>query len=146
VGLVLVLSACQSSASESPSGAPSENPSTAQSEPAASAVSLTIVQTAAGEALAGADGLTLYTNSEEADGSVACLDSCVANWPPLSGTVEAGDATADLLGTRTRPDGTEQVTYNGYGLYYFSGDTAEGDSSGEGLGGVWFIAAPSGEH
>jgi predicted lipoprotein with Yx(FWY)xxD motif len=107
---------------------------------------LTIVETSAGETLAGEGGLTLYTNADEADGSIACTDACVANWPPLEAPVDAGDANADLLGTVTRPDGIEQVTYNGFPLYYFAGDSAEGDIAGQGLGGVWFIANPSGEH
>jgi predicted lipoprotein with Yx(FWY)xxD motif len=58
--------------------------------------------------------------------------------------VEAGEADPALLGTVTRPDGEEQVTYNGFPLYYFSGDLAAGDATGEGLNGVWFIADPAG--
>ena len=154
VGLVVVLAAC-SSPGASQSSAPSESqgsvPSCAQTEnptgsPAASELSLTIQQTTKGDALAGADGLTLYTRTDEVDGTIHCGEGCVGNWPPLTGTVDAGDANADMLGTITRPDDTEQVTYNGYPLYYFTGDAAPGDATGDALGGVWFIAAPSGEH
>ncbi len=152
VGLVVVLAACSSpSESAAPSessgaaatSAPTDNPG---SSPAASGLSLTIAQTTAGDALAGADGLTLYTRTDEVDGTIHCGEGCVDSWPPLSGTVDAGDANADMLGTITRPDGTEQVTYNGYPLYYFTGDAAPGDATGDGLGGIWFVAAPSGEH
>jgi predicted lipoprotein with Yx(FWY)xxD motif len=156
VALLLILAACQSSASPSASGAaPSESPASVPSSaptenptgsPAAAGLSLTIQQTSEGDTLAGQDGLTLYTNSDEVDGTIHCDTGCVGNWPPLTGTVDAGDADAAMLGTITRPDGTEQVTYNGYPLYYFTGDSAPGDATGQGLGGVWFIAAPSGAH
>ncbi len=153
VGLVVLVAACSPSASPTGGGesaAPSEAaasaaPSEAASAPPASGVTLTIVQTSAGETLAGENGLTLYVQIEEADGNIVCVDDCLTNWPPLTGTVDAGEADAGMLGTVTRPDGTEQVTYNGYPLYYFAGDSAEGDANGQGIGGVWFIASPSGE-
>jgi predicted lipoprotein with Yx(FWY)xxD motif len=153
VGLVVLLAACSPSASPTGGGesaAPSEAaasvaPSEAASAPPASGVTLTTVQTSAGETLAGENGLTLYVQIEEADGNIVCVDDCLTNWPPLTGTVDAGEADAALLGTVTRPDGSEQVTYNGYPLYYFAGDSAEGDANGQGIGGVWFIASPSGE-
>lgn len=151
-GLVLLLAACQSSAS--PTGgaesvAPSEAAGVAPSEaasapPAASGVSLTIAETSAGSALAGEGGLTLYILTDEADGTIHCVDDCATNWPPLIGPVDAGDADASLLGTIERPDGEVQATYDGHPLYYFAGDAAPGDANGEGVGGVWFIADPAG--
>ena len=56
---------------------------------------------------------------------------------------EGVDST--LLGTITRDDGTTQVTYNGWPLYYFAGDTAPGDTTGQGMEGVWFLVSPTGE-
>ncbi|MGH2462396.1 MAG: COG4315 family predicted lipoprotein [Candidatus Limnocylindria bacterium] len=153
VGLVLLLAACSPSASPTDGGgsaAPSEAggmvPSEAASAaPDASGVTLTIVETSAGETLAGEGGLTLYIMTVEADGTIVCVDDCAVNWPPLTGTVNAGEADASLLGTVTRPDGSEQATYNGQPLYYFAGDSAEGDANGQGINGIWFIASPSGE-
>jgi predicted lipoprotein with Yx(FWY)xxD motif len=152
-GLVVLLAACQPSAS--PTGgeeslAPSEAAaSTAPSEaastsPGASGVTLTIAETPAGSALAGQGGLTLYILTDEADGTIHCVDSCATNWPPLIGPVDAGDADGSLLGSIERPDGSEQATYDGFPLYYFAGDEAPGDANGEGVGGVWFIANPEG--
>ena len=36
----------------------------------------------------------------------------------------------------------EQVTYNGAPLYYFSKDTAAGQTQGNLFGGLWFVARP----
>jgi len=46
------------------------------------------------------------------------------------------------IGTTTRTDGKIQVTYNGWPLYYFAKDAAIGDSTGEGVGKVWYTIAP----
>ena len=36
-----------------------------------------------------------------------------------------------------------QVTYNSRLLYTYAGDSKPGDTNGEGIGGVWFVATPS---
>ena len=40
----------------------------------------------------------------------------------------------------TRPDGTTQVAYDHQPLYYYAGDSAAGDTTGQGLSGKWFVA------
>jgi len=37
-----------------------------------------------------------------------------------------------------------QVTYNHWPLYYFAGDSAAGDTKGQGKNGTWFVAPLSG--
>src|SRR5829696_8966568 len=82
-------------------------------------------------------GRTLYVfaNDTQNSGTSACTDSeCLTEWPPVivSGTPTAGDgADATKLGTITREDGTMQATYNGWPLYYYSGDVAPGDMNGQ---------------
>jgi predicted lipoprotein with Yx(FWY)xxD motif len=49
-----------------------------------------------------------------------------------------------LIGTVKRTDGTTQVTYNGMPLYYFSGDQAAGQLTGQNTNSVWFVLRPSG--
>jgi len=96
-------------------------------------------------------GRTLYVfaNDTQNSGTSACTDSeCVTEWPPVivSGTPTAGDgADATKLGTITREDGTMQATYNGWPLYYYSGDVAPGDMNGQGMEGVWFLVSDLGD-
>jgi len=83
--------------------------------------------------------------------TLPCTGECAQAWPPL--TVEGGaDAVAteglvdaSLVGTTTREDGSTQVTYNGYPLYYFSGDEPGGRVAGqavESFGGIWYVLNP----
>ena len=45
------------------------------------------------------------------------------------------------LATVPRTDGSgAQVSYNGDPLYYYAGDTAAGQTNGDGVGGVWHLA------
>jgi predicted lipoprotein with Yx(FWY)xxD motif len=49
-----------------------------------------------------------------------------------------------LVGSITRDDGTTQGTYNGWPLYYFSGDSAAGDVNGQGVNEVWWVLDATG--
>jgi Secreted repeat of unknown function len=56
-------------------------------------------------------------------------------------------AKASLLGTTKRSDGAEQVTYNQHPLYLFTGDTASGQTTGQGstgFGALWYVLSPGG--
>jgi predicted lipoprotein with Yx(FWY)xxD motif len=62
------------------------------------------------------------------------------------GAPAAGEgATAGLLGTITRQDGSTQVTYGGKPLYYFANDEKPGDTKGQNVGGNWFVLSAAGE-
>ena len=70
-------------------------------------------------------------------------------WPPLTvddaGRLSGGDGVdASLLGTTEHPAAGIQVTYNGWPLYFFAGDSAPGDTNGQGQGGVWYVIDPAG--
>ena len=115
-----------------------------------SGVTLTVEtgETDAGTSLVGDDGMTLYIFTNDTDGTSTCYEDCAALWPPFEveagATLEGGDGVSGELGTTERDDGTTQVTYEGMPLYYYASDSAAGDSTGEGVGDVWFIAAPEG--
>ena len=79
------------------------------------------------------------TNDNTNTSGTATADGCSLD------TMAGEGVDATLLGTITRDDGTTQVTYNGWPLYYFAGDTAAGDTTGQGMEGVWFLVSPTGE-
>lgn len=95
------------------------------------------------EVLTNADGMTLYTFDKDVQGSASnCYDEgdskCATNWPPLF--AEAG-ATADGDFTIIdRKDGTKIWAYKGWPLYLWINDAAPGDTTGDGVGGVWHTA------
>ena len=98
-----------------------------------------------GSFLVDAKGMTLYIFTKDTPGVSNCTGGCLATWPPLvaMGDLVAGAGMMGKLGFITRADGTKQVTYNDMPLYYFSSDKAPGDTTGQGVGGVWFMMSPS---
>jgi hypothetical protein len=51
-----------------------------------------------------------------------------------------------MLGTISRSDGTKQVTYAGHPLYFYAGDSAAGQTNGQGInsfGGIWGVVSAS---
>jgi predicted lipoprotein with Yx(FWY)xxD motif len=114
--------------------------------PSAGAITLAVASSDLGDILVDGDGNTLYVFEPDAQGASTCYDSCEGNWPPLVGDVAAGDGVdGSLLGTAARTDGTDQVTYNGWPLYYFAHDAAPGDVNGQGVGDVWYVVSPAGD-
>ena len=105
-----------------------------------------VASTDLGDMVVDADGNSLYLFTPDEQGDSTCYDQCETNWPPLVGDVSAGEGLdAELLGSTTRTDGSEQVTYNGWPLYYFAGDAAPGETNGQGISGVWFVVSPAGD-
>jgi predicted lipoprotein with Yx(FWY)xxD motif len=91
--------------------------------------------------------LYLYTSDTQNSGTSTCTADCLTHWQPVivTGTPQAGNGVnAGLLGTVTRDDGTLQATYNGWPLYTYAGDTAPGTTSGQGMGGAWFLVSGAG--
>lgn len=101
-----------------------------------------------GNILADDTGRTVYLFTKDTTKNTSsCYDKCEQSWPPLLslGQPTLGDAVSSgLISTTLRKDGTTQVTYNGWPLYYFGGDSATGDTKGQGLGKVWWVVAGEG--
>jgi len=94
------------------------------------------------------EGTTLYFFLNDTSSESTCYEQCAENWPAFAteGDPQAGEGVdASLLGTTTRTDQTVQVTYNGKPLYYFAGDQNPGDTNGQGIGDVWYVASSDGE-
>ena len=91
--------------------------------------------------------LTLYWFVPDTPHSSNCSGSCVAYWPPVTGSPSAGPGVTGRLGTIKRSDGSKQVTYDGHPLYTYISDTAPGQANGNGLdvnGGIWHEMRASG--
>jgi len=76
-----------------------------------------------------------------------CVDECERVWPPAytDGNPIIKGVDQDLVGTVTRDDGTRQLTINGWPLYRYIGDKKPGQWTGQAVGGVWFVIAPTGK-
>ncbi len=90
--------------------------------------------------LTNAQGMTLYYRTSDSSSSV-CSGGCASAWPPVlvtgSATPTGATSLPGKLSVSTDANG-EQVEYNGHPLYTFSGDSAPGQTNGQGVGGVWF--------
>lgn len=155
VGLVLLATAC------SPQAAPTSAPTTAPpvAPPATQAPTVAVPVTGGttvnlgkhdslGSFLVDDKGMTLYLFTKDTPNTSNCYDKCATAWPPLltTGKPAAGDGLdASKLGTTTRKDGSTQVTYNGWPLYYYQKDKAAGDVTGQDVGNVWFVVSAAGD-
>lgn len=89
-------------------------------------------------------GMSLYTYAKDDENSSNCLEGCATTWQPFfiaPPEVAKGLSLKDF-GTITRSDNNEQTTYRGKPLYYFLKDRFPGDTFGQGVGDVWFLATP----
>ncbi len=153
VGLLLAMfiAACGSSTSTG-SGAYGTGSSSTSSTTTGSSNSSVMTKTATAivkgkseTILTNADGKTLYYFTSDTATTAACATGCISVWPPLlftgSGSPSSANALSGTLSTQTDANGN-QVEYNGHPLYLYSGDTAAGQTNGEGLFGKWFVATP----
>ncbi len=125
---------------------------TATATPAASAGGAARVHTVGlgngrdGAYLTGENGMTLYVFGNDSANTSTCDADCAAAWPPFTvakgDTLKGADGVKGALTTFSRADSSMQVAYGGSPLYYYSGDKAAGDTKGQGVGDVWFIAQP----
>jgi predicted lipoprotein with Yx(FWY)xxD motif len=107
-----------------------------------------------GKVLVDGQGFTVYIfEPDNQSGTSTCFNICAAAWPPLM--LPKGVASAltgmgvnqSLIGTTSRGDGAEQVTYNRWPLYQWSGDTRPGEATGQDIdnaGGLWYVISPAG--
>jgi predicted lipoprotein with Yx(FWY)xxD motif len=151
VPIALIVGACSDGgASTAPSAAPSAAasvaPSAAPSE-APGAATIALADNALGQILVDAEGRSLYGFTVDTDGVSACYAECEDAWPPLlsTGADTVGEGLdAALLTTVARTDGTQQLKYGDWPLYYFAADAAAGDVNGQGVNDVWFVIGADG--
>lgn len=87
----------------------------------------------------------LYVLTSEKGGHLRCKGACLTTWPPLlvktkSIFISTGKGVKGTFSLVKRSATEKQITYNGYPVYQFSGDSGAYQANGQGiaaLGGVW---------
>jgi predicted lipoprotein with Yx(FWY)xxD motif len=98
--------------------------------------------------LFGNNDMTLYTYSADPPDQSTCTGGSANIWPALltqRNPVLGSGVDSKLLGTATLANGSKAVTYNQMVLYYFSKDAKAGDTTGQGVGNVWYTVSPAGK-
>lgn len=157
--LALSLAACtEQQTAETNAGADTAATATADTAAQATGPSAGAVVTVAqndtlGAYLTDAEGRALYLflKDNQGSGQSTCYDACAQAWPPFiaeQGSPTArGEAQSTLLDTLQRRDGSAQVTYNGWPLYYYRQDQGPGQITGQdvmGFGAEWYLVTPQG--
>jgi predicted lipoprotein with Yx(FWY)xxD motif len=98
-----------------------------------------------GKYLVDKDGNALYYFSNDAKGQNTCTGGCAIVWKLYySDTITYGEGlSAADFGVISPTSGARQITYKGWPLYYYSPggvQEAPGETRGEGVGNVWFVA------
>jgi len=106
-----------------------------------------------GTVLTTGSGYALYVFAPDAAKRVSCSGNCLSDWPPLrprgpvAGIAGAG-VRRSLLGEDRDSTGRPVVTYAGWPLYTYVGDSAPGYPSGQALdsdGGLWYLISAGGK-
>lgn len=97
-----------------------------------------------GTFLTDAEGMTLYLFTNDTPGVSACTGGCLENWPAFTAEepLTLPDGVPGELSLIERDDGSQQVAYNDWPLYYWVNDEAPGDTTGQGVGDVWYVVTP----
>jgi predicted lipoprotein with Yx(FWY)xxD motif len=118
--------------------------------PHASGDAVSAQQTSLGTILVDGKGKTVYDFAPDKGSTSACTGSCASVWPPVPAPSPLPASLAGVtgsIGTTTRSDGTHQLTVAGHPVYTFSGDSAPGQTNGQGVvlnGGLWTVVSPAG--
>ncbi len=156
IALVAVLafgaSACGSSSSSGsdtktttpPSTAASASSTTASGGTPAGTTELKTTSSSLGEIVVDGEGRTLYLFTADSGTTTACTGGCATAWPALVAPATAGSGVTGAVTEATQADGAKQVALNGHLLYYYAADAAPGATSGQGVGGKWYVVDGAG--
>ena len=163
-GSASLLAACGSSspvgAASAGSGAGSTSPtSVAPASSGGQASGITISSASVpgfGAVLVDSSGRTLYMLSSEQGGKITCTDGngCTNVWPVaelpqgVTAATAGSGVRASLLGTVKAGSGSLVVTYGGWPLHTYAGDSGPAQAKGEGIssfGGIWYVLSTAGQ-
>ncbi len=147
----LLVAACGNSPSSTSGAGTTSSPTQSAAASGAKTATLKTESTSLGTVLANSAGHTLYYLSIDTTSASKCTSSCLTIWPLVAGKPQAasGMTISGTLSSFTRTDGAVQATWNGHPLYTYSGDTAAGQTNGNGLnsfGGLWHAVVLSAAH
>ena len=136
----------RSSPSPEDGGAPTSKPRDRTTEPG---TVVTTGESPFGRMLFDDRGQAIYLFEPESEGRPACYGECETAWPPVlteGRPVARGGLRQDMLDVVERRDGSRQVTYGGWPLYFYAHE-----DPGEVLchdvvlnGGLWLAIGPDG--
>ena len=114
---------------------------------AAATSSLGVAQTPLGAILVDGQGRTLYALTKDSNGTPTCTGACAVAWPPamVNATVMAGPGITAPTTVVDAPGGGKMLKAGKWPLYRFAGDTAAGETNGQGSGGTWFVVGADGQ-
>ncbi len=144
------VAAPSASASEAAPSASASEAAPSESASAGTGVELKLATSALGDIVTDGAGKTLYMFTPDEGGTPTCYDQCADSWPALTAadaaSVTAGTGLdASKISVVDRTDGTKQVKYGEYPLYYFAKDSAAGQTNGQGLNDKWYVVGKDGE-
>jgi predicted lipoprotein with Yx(FWY)xxD motif len=157
-----LLAACGSSTSGTASAGAGGGSTTSSSSaaPASGQAGGVTIDSAAvpgfGTVLVDSSGRTLYMLTSEQGGKITCTDDngCTKVWPDtelpkgVTAATAGSGLQASLLSAVKDASGSLYVTYGGWPLYTFAGDSGPGMAKGEGIssfGGTWYVLGTNGQ-
>jgi predicted lipoprotein with Yx(FWY)xxD motif len=144
---VIAVSALAGCSSTSPQAGSGSTAGSSTSAPAGTSA-LATASTSLGTVVVDGKGMTVYTFKKDVkdSGKSNCAGPCAVLWPAVvaPSTNPKVNGVTGTVGTITLGDGTKQVTVNGLPVYTYAKDSSAGDVTGQGVGGVWYVVAPSG--
>jgi predicted lipoprotein with Yx(FWY)xxD motif len=139
--LALIAAGCSNGSGSSPGAAP------AAPTPTASSATVSAQPTSLGMIIVNNQGRTVYVFANDKS---TCTGACAADWPfvPAPASLPASlPGVTGKLGATTRTGGARQLTIAGHPVYTFAGDSAPGQTNGQGVvldGGLWTVVSPAG--
>ena len=143
-GLAVVAAGCSNGSGSSSGAAP------AAPTPTASTATVSAQPTSLGTIVVNSQGRTVYVFANDKTSASTCTGGCAANWPfvPAPASLPASlPGVTGKLGTTVRTGGARQLTVAGHPVYTFAGDSAPGQTNGQGKvldGGLWTVVSPAG--
>ncbi|MGW2863522.1 hypothetical protein [Streptomyces sp. NPDC001205] len=146
--IALAVSGCGSGSGSSTPSPPTGSSVNSSAPPSADTLSTAKVDKV-GTVVVDGKGFVLYRFDKDTAQPVPrsnCYGACAAQWPPApaTGRVTMKGIDKSLVGTVTRTDGSKQLTLAGWPLYRYAQDDQPHEAYGQGVGGIWFAATPTG--